>query len=145
MSWHYKGEIIDKIDVDEFPTFVYVITNLIDGRFYIGYKQTTFSKIKQVKGKKKKHRVDSDWLTYWSSSVELNADLATLGEHNFKREILYLCKSKSMGRYLELREQIDRRVMENPSLTYNGIVNARISRMHLKNVLKYIEEATQKS
>ena len=140
MTWFYKGEPISEIDIVEYKAFVYIITNLTDNRFYIGYKQTTFAKTKQVKGKKKRHQVESDWRDYWSSSEELKADVEKHGVDNFRREILYFCKSKSMASYLELREQIDRRVMETPLLTYNGIVNARVSRMHLKNVLAAIKE-----
>lgn len=139
MSWLYQGEPVTEID-PLYISFVYEITNLIDGRYYIGYKQTQFAKTKQVKGKKKKIKVESDWRDYWSSSEELKADVEILGEDNFKREILYFCVSKSMGSYLELREQIDRRVMETPETNYNGIVNARVSRMHLKNVLTKIKE-----
>ena len=140
MTWLYKGEPISEIDTSEYKAFVYIITNLADNRFYIGYKQTTFAKTKQVKGKKKRHQVESDWRDYWSSSEELKSDVEKHGVDNFRREILYFCKSKSMASYLELREQIDRRVMETPLLTYNGIVNARVSRMHLKNVLAAIKE-----
>lgn len=143
MSWLHNSLPVEEIDIKQYPAFVYRITNLLDGRFYIGYKQTSFSKTKQVKGKKKKSMVESDWRDYWSSSDELKADVARLGEVNFKREILYFCNSKSMASYLELREQIDCRVMENPDTTYNGIVNARVSRMHLKNVLSNIKSITQ--
>lgn len=139
MSWVFNGEPVEEIDA-KYIAFVYLITNLVDGRYYIGYKQTTFAKTKQVKGKKKRIQVESDWRSYWSSSEELKADVAKLGEDKFKREIIYFCTSKSMGSYLELREQMDRRVMENPEATYNGIVNARVSRMHLKKVLPLIKE-----
>lgn len=142
MTWLYKGDTISEIDINEYKAFVYIITNLIDHRFYIGYKQTSFAKTKQVKGKKKRYQAESDWRDYWSSSEELKADVVKHGAESFKREILYFCKSKSMASYLELREQIDRRVMETPLLTYNGIVNARVSRMHLKNVLAAIKEVS---
>ncbi len=140
--WIYKDQPITEIDFSEYPTFVYKITNLVDGRFYIGYKQVFFTKTKQVKGKKKKYKAESDWKTYWSSSEELKADVEKLGEENFEREILYLCNSVSMASYLEIREQIDQRVLERPTETYNGIINARVSRMHLKNVLKFINEVS---
>lgn len=140
MTWLYNGEPVTEIDTKKYVAFVYLITNLLDGRFYVGYKQTTFAKTKQVKGKKKRTQVESDWREYWSSSEELKADVLTLGEQNFRREILHFCHSKSMASYLELREQMDRRVMERPETTYNGIVNARVSRMHLKNVLQHIRE-----
>jgi len=138
--WIYKGEPVTSIDLKQFVAFVYKITNKTNGKFYIGYKQTIFLKTKQSKGKKKKVKVESDWKDYWSSSEELKSDVAKLGEHNFEREILYFCLSKSMASYLEMREQIDRRVLENPELTYNGIINARVSRMQLKNVLREIRE-----
>lgn len=139
MTWYYKGKVVSEIDIKTNVAFVYKITNNLNNKYYIGYKQTSFAKTKQVKGKKKRHQVESDWRDYWSSSEELKADVQTLGEQNFTREILYFCQSKSMASYLELREQIDRRVMENPDETYNGIVNARVSRMHLKNVLANIK------
>lgn len=140
MTWLYNNEPVDEIDIKQYPAFVYLITNLVDRRFYIGYKQTSFAKTKQVKGKKKRHQVESDWREYWSSSEELKADVERLGADKFKREILYFCKSKSMASYLELREQIDRRVMENPDTNYNRMINARVSFNHIKSVLSYIKE-----
>lgn len=140
--WTYKGQPIEEIDFTVHPTFVYKITHVETGKFYIGYKQSFFIKTKQVKGKKKKIKVPSDWKTYWSSSDELKADVEKFGVSAFTREILYLCFSVSMASYLEMREQIDQRVLERPEETYNGIINARVSRMHLKNVLKYISEVS---
>lgn len=140
MTWFYKDKPIDEIDFKEFPAFVYVITNLVDNRFYIGYKQTSFKKTKQVKGKKKRYQDESDWRDYWSSSEDLKADVKKLGHDNFKREILYFCKSKSMASYLEAREQMDKRVLENPEITYNRIINLRVSHNHIKNVLTDIKK-----
>lgn len=140
MTWMYNEEPVLEIDFKIYPAFVYRIVNLIDDRYYIGYKQTSFAKTKQVKGKKKRYQAESDWRDYWSSSEELKADVSRLGAAKFKREILHLCTSKSMASYLELREQMDRRVLENPETNYNRIVNARVSHMHLKNVLSLIKE-----
>lgn len=139
MTWYYNNEIVSEIDFKEFPAFVYVITNLVDNRFYIGYKQTSFSKTKQVKGKKKRYQAESDWRDYWSSSEELKSDVKRLGVNSFRREILYFCYSKSMASYLEAKEQMDKRVLENPEITYNRIINLRVSYNHIKNVLKYIK------
>lgn len=132
--WYYKDTPVEEID-PQYKAFVYLITNLQTGRLYIGLKQTTFSKTKQVKGKKKRIRVESDWRTYWSSSEELQKDVAKLGEQSFKREILYFCKLKSHANYLEAREQMDRRVLENQDKYYNGIVNCRVSRNHVKGLV----------
>lgn len=132
--WYYKDTLVEEID-PQYKAFVYLITNLQTGRLYIGLKQTTFSKTRQVKGKKKRVRVESDWRTYWSSSEELQKDVAKLGEQSFKREILYFCKLKSHANYLEAREQMDRRVLENQDKYYNGIVNCRVSRNHVKGLV----------
>lgn len=133
--WIYLGQPIEDIDIKEYPCFVYKITRLDSGRYYIGYKQTFFSKIKKQKGKKKRYKVESDWREYWSSSEELKNDVLQLGEKNFYREILHMCKSKSHGAYLEMREQIDRRVLEKPEETYNRMINARVSYNHIKKHL----------
>lgn len=137
MTWYHKGIEVESIDIDAHPTFVYVITNLTNGKFYVGYKQTSFTKTKMVKGKKKKMMVESDWRDYWSSSEELKATVQELGPENFRREILYFCKSKSMASYLEMREQIDRRVLENPDTNYNRMLNCRVAFNHIK---KYLED-----
>lgn len=134
MTWLHDGTVVEEIDLKKYAAFVYLITNLASGRLYIGLKQTSFAKTKQVKGKKKRVRVESDWRDYWSSSEELKADVARLGEDKFKREILYFCELKSHANYLEAREQMDRRVLEHPDKYYNGIINCRVSRNHVKNL-----------
>lgn len=136
MSWYHNGQLVEEIDLKKYAAFVYLITNLKTNRLYIGLKQTTFAKTKQVKGKKKRIRAESDWREYWSSSEELKKDVALLGEENFKREILHFCEMKSHANYLEAREQMDRRVLENPDKYYNGIINCRVSRNHVKKLLE---------
>jgi hypothetical protein len=136
MSWYHGGQLVEEIDLKKYAAFVYIITNLKTDRLYIGLKQTSFAKTKQVKGKKKRVRVESDWREYWSSSEELKKEVETLGEQSFKREILYFCEMKSHANYLEAREQMDRRVLENPDKYYNGIINCRVSRNHIKKLLE---------
>lgn len=133
MTWLYKGEPVTEIPSD-IEAFVYLITNNLTGKMYVGLKKAKFIKTRQVKGKKKRTKVESDWRTYWSSSEELKADVLKLGEENFTREILYFCKMKAHANYLEAREQMDRRVLENVDLYYNGIVNCRVSRNHVKRL-----------
>jgi hypothetical protein len=129
--WLYNGEPFEEIGSDHF-SFVYLITNLLTGKQYIGKKLFWFSKTKQVKGKRKKYKVESDWREYWSSSEELKADVAQLGEENFRREILYFCPNKGTASYVEAREQFDRRVLEKPDEYYNGIINLRVHRNHVR-------------
>ena len=127
MQWTYKGKVIESIP-DEYEGFVYLITNKTNQQKYIGKKLAKFKTTKPpLKGKKNKRRgfKESDWKTYWGSSDRLNADVQQLGEENFTREILYLCKSRAEMSYIEAREQFDRRVLETDEY-YNGIINVRV-------------------
>jgi hypothetical protein len=100
MSWTYKGaEVPDS--VTEYYGFVYVITNETNGRKYIGRKYFTKAGYKTVKGKRKKIRVSSGWEQYYGSNKALLEDVKTLGEHNFTREIIRLCRNRSECSYWE--------------------------------------------
>ena len=121
--------------------FVYLITNTISGRKYVGKKLSKFSKtsykvVKLKNGKKKRKRikskVDSDWQTYYGSNVELNKDVETLGVDKFTREILYYCKSKAECSYVEAREQFNRKVLETTDY-YNGQISVRVHGSHIIN------------
>ena len=140
MTWYYKGEPVEEID-EKYTGFVYIITNLVTGKAYIGKKLSKFSKtnIKTVtlkngtkKKKKIRSKIDSDWKTYWSSSKEVIEDVKALGEDKFKREILMFCLSKGTASYFEAKLQMQNEVLENPDKWYNGIVNCRVHRSHIK-------------
>ena len=127
MQWTYNGKKIDDLPED-IEGFVYLITNKTDNRKYIGKKLAKFKKTKPpLKGKKNKRRskIESDWRDYWGSSDHLIADVQKLGEENFTREILYMCKTRGLMSYLEAKEQFDRRVLETDDY-YNGIINVRV-------------------
>jgi len=127
MNWLYQGKEITELPED-CEGFVYLITNLTNNQKYVGKKLAKFKTTKPpLKGKKNKRRgyKESDWRTYWGSSDRLNADVAALGEKNFTREILYLCKGRGEMSYIEAREQFDRRVLETDEY-YNGIINVRV-------------------
>jgi len=126
--WFYNGEYID--NPGEYIGFVYIITNQITDRKYIGKKNFYFSKTKQVKGKKKRYKVESDWLDYYGSNKELSADVEKLGKENFKREILMLCKSKGDFAYYEAKLQFDNNVLESLEY-YNTWIMCRIHKKHL--------------
>ena len=135
--WNYEGAPYDGENAEEYVGFVYKITNKLTGRAYIGKKKLWAPKTSYVKhpktGLKKKVRskVDSDWRDYYGSSRELKEDIESLGKENFKREILSLCITLGNMSYLELRNQIDNRVMESDAW-YNGFVGGRINKVHLK-------------
>jgi hypothetical protein len=130
--WLFEGQEFQESDIADNIGYVYMITNLTDGRRYIGKKLFYFSKTRQVKGRKKRTKVLSDWPSYWSSSPELQADVERLGAANFRRDILYLCKTKGTLSYIEAREQFSFRVLEQPEAWYNGIIQCRIHRSHVK-------------
>ena len=127
MQWTYQGKIVEQIS-EEYIGFVYLITNLTNGKKYIGKKLAKFKVTKKpLKGKKNKRRStkESDWRTYWGSSDKLNADVEHLGPENFTREILFYCTSRGELSYLEAKEQFDRKVLETEEY-YNGIINVRV-------------------
>ena len=142
MSWYYENNEITELPEDCIG-FVYLITNTLDERMYIGKKlakfsKTTYKTVKLKNGNKKKKKIrskiDSDWQEYYGSSVELTADIIKLGKENFKREILYYCKSKSECSYIEAREQFTRKVLESNNY-YNGQISVRVHGSHIKGKL----------
>lgn len=127
MQWTYQGTPVEEIP-DNYIGFVYLITNLTDGKKYIGKKLAKFKKTRPpLKGKKRKRKslVESDWRDYWGSSEHLLVDVTHLGTAKFSREILYFCTSRAELSYLEAREQFDRKVLETDEY-YNGKINCRI-------------------
>jgi hypothetical protein len=138
MTW-----LCEDLPVETLPEdcvgFVYIITNIISGRKYIGKKLAKFSKttyktvtLKNGTKKKKKIRskIDSDWRDYYGSSPELSKDVAELGKENFKREILFYCSSKAECSYIEAREQFQHRVLESKDY-YNGHIQVRVHGSHI--------------
>jgi len=140
--WTYNNLIVEELP-DDCVGFVYLITNKATSRKYVGKKlakfsKTTYKTVKLKNGTKKKKKVrskiDSDWMEYYSSSIELNKDVESLGENNFLREILFFCKSKAECSYIEAREQFARKVLESDDY-YNGQISVRVHGSHIKNKL----------
>jgi hypothetical protein len=140
--WLYNNEIIEELP-DYCVGFVYLITNKVSNRMYIGKKlskfaKTTYKMVKQKNGTKKRKKIrskiDSDWMEYYGSSIELNKDVESLGKDNFVREILFFCKSKAECSYIEAREQFARKVLESDDY-YNGQISVRVHGSHIKNKL----------
>jgi len=138
MSWIYENTIIETLP-EECVGFVYLITNTISGRMYIGKKLAKFAKtsykvVKLKNGTKKKKKIrskiDSDWRDYYGSNLELNVDVLKLGKENFTREILYYCTSKAQCSYFEAREQFSRKVLESKDY-YNGQISVRVHGSHI--------------
>ena len=130
MTWYYNNEPF--LDPGEYYGFVYIITNLLSGKQYIGKKFFWTTKRKQVNKVRKRIKVESDWKEYWSSSDEVKADVEQLGSENFKREIIYLCKNKGTVNYLEAKEQFTKNVLEDREKWYNSWIMVKVSRSHIK-------------
>ena len=142
MTWLFESTLIESLPED-CVGFVYLITNTVSERKYIGKKlakfaKTTYKVVKLKNGTKKKKKIrskiDSDWQTYYGSNDELNKDIQTLGADKFTREILYYCKSKSECSYIEAREQFRHKVLESDAY-YNGQISVRVHGSHIKNKL----------
>lgn len=140
--WLYENKVIEK--TEDFPEgtfgYVYRITNLVNGKSYIGKKQL-LSKINKKLGKKEIAALptqrgrtpstkliisESNWLTYWGSCKPLLNDVKLLGEDKFKREILTICKTKKQLTYYEVMHQVKEDVLFIDS--YNDNILAKFHR-----------------
>ena len=138
MTWTYQGQVVNELP-DDCVGFVYIITNMVSGRQYVGKKlakfsKTTYKTVKLKNGTKKKKKIrskiDSDWQEYYGSSPNLQKDIDSLGKDKFTREILYYCSSKAETSYIEAREQFDRKVLESDDY-YNGHIQVRVHGSHI--------------
>ena len=89
-------------NLDKFG-FVYIITNLRNGKAYIGCKQYLFYTRLREK--------ESDWRTYTGSSKWLSQDIEERGKKHFKFEVIAEYKNKRSLRYYELYYQMKHNVL----------------------------------
>jgi hypothetical protein len=114
-KWLYSEEF----NPQDYFGFVYRITNLTNGKFYIGKKyfyhtsnvklgKKELAALPVTRGRKlstKQVIKESDWKSYWGSSKELQQDVKELGAECFECIILKLCKDKKELTYYELHYQ----------------------------------------
>lgn len=93
--------------------FIYLITNLDNGRKYIGKKQILSKRKVKLSKRQLEGRLDkrssiyktvtkeSNWLVYTGSNEELNRDIRNGA--NIKREILKICYTKRQLTYFETK------------------------------------------
>ena len=133
MQWIHNDQPVSELPAD-CAGFVYLITNMVSGRMYVGkklsrFKTTRYKMHTQKNGKKVRKKIrgaaDSGWQEYYGSSDQLNRDIETLGKDRFRREILYYCRSKAELNYVEAREQFARKVLES-DMYYNGHIRVRV-------------------
>ena len=130
MTWIYEKEPLTEIPEGAIG-FVYLITNQANGMKYIGKKNFYFSKTKQVKGKKKRIKVESDWKEYFGSNKALVDHVSLYGENKFVREITHLCYTKGEMSYYETKHifAVDAVISEK---YYNDWVMCRVRKNHIK-------------
>jgi hypothetical protein len=132
--WLYKNEPFVSEDIGEYIGFVYIITDNNDKK-YVGKKLfKSKRKAPPLKGKTRKRTIikESDWKTYYGSSEEVK-ELIESGA-SFRREILHLCKTKGQLSYMELKEQVERKVLLRDDY-YNGIIQVKIHASHVKDLV----------
>ena len=116
---HWVGEV----DPDTYYGFVYLITNTVSGRKYIGRKfYHTYKKRKRVR--------ESNWRVYAGSCKPLKEDMKRLGKDKFTFEII--CNYKTRGGVVsgEVHFQTDNDVLSpellpcGERLYYNGQIGS---------------------
>jgi len=100
--WTYQGSTFTSDDINDFFGYVYRITNLQNGRQYIGRKY--FVQKRKPRGGKRRVTSESDWKKYYGSSPELKEDIKHYGKHNFKREIISLHETLGKVNYEETKQ-----------------------------------------
>ena len=146
-NWLYENKVIEKIE--DFPEntfgFVYRITNLTNGKFYIGKKQL-LSQTNVKLGKKeiaalptqrgrtpsKKLVVkESNWQEYWGSNKLILEEIKQGGTTAFRKEILKFCFNKKQLTYWELHFQCVNEVLVSDK-SYNDNILAKFFRRDLE-------------
>lgn len=130
-NWTYQGQVFETVPSGKPEGFVYRITNLLTGKQYLGKKSFWATKTYQVKGKKKKMKVESNWREYHGSNEILQNDVVTHGESNFKREILSIHETKSLLSYYEAKIQFEEDVLLKPDQYYNSWIMVRVRTAHV--------------
>jgi hypothetical protein len=128
--WLYEEKELDYELVEKYYGFVYLIENIDTGKRYIGRKYFTKASTKQVKGKKKRIRKESDWKDYWGSSQRLLTEIESLGKDKFKRTILRLCETRGECNYWEAKLQFLYNVLES-DLYYNDNIMMKFTRRNI--------------
>ena len=107
--WYFEGTPFLSENIDDNFGFVYLITNLTNGRKYIGRKY--FWSFRKPPGKKRRVKKESDWKKYYGSCPELKEDIEQLGRQNFSRTILSLHKTPGKTNYEETRQLFTNNVL----------------------------------
>lgn len=136
--WIYRGIPFISCNIEDYFGFVYCITNITNGKRYIGRKNLFC--YRKVKGKRRRIKQESDWKNYYGSCEELKEDVKTFGKENFKREILSLHKTQGKLNFEETRQLFYHNVLteslENgePAFYNSQILNRYFKKDYFKNL-----------
>ena len=144
----YRDGIVTEYDsVDKFPEncigFVYKITNIQTGKFYIGRK-SLYSNIRKKLTKKELSELsgpgrkptkklvtsESNWMVYWGSNKGILQEIKEEGTSMFRKEILKFCYNKKQLTYWELHYQCVENVLLSDK-SYNDNILAKFFRKDL--------------
>lgn len=142
-----NGNTAEYDDASKFPEkcigFVYKITNIKTGKFYIGKKSlysTTRKKLTKKEiaehtgpGKKPSKKTvvkESNWENYWGSNEILLQEIKENGTKDFRREILKFCYNKKQLTYYEVHFQCINEVLLTDK-SYNNNINSKFFRKDL--------------
>jgi len=132
-------------NTDDYYGYVYMTTNLENGRKYIGkkiFKHTTNKKLgkKELaalptqRGRtpsKKKVIKESDWKTYYGSADEVKQWVKSTSPDKLIRVVLRLCKTKISLSYYEVKYQMIYGVLENEEWCNDSI----LGKFYRKNII----------
>lgn len=142
-----NGMVVEYDSVDKFPEncvgFVYKITNIKTGKFYIG-KKSLYSNIRKKLTKKELAELsgpgrkptkklvtsESNWLVYWGSNKGILQEIKEEGTDHFRKEILRFCFNKKQLTYWEVHYQCINEVLLTDK-SYNDNVLAKFFRKDL--------------
>lgn len=136
--WYYQNKEFTSEMIGDYVGFVYCLEDKRNGKKYIGKKLfKSMRKLPPLKGKKRRRTkvIESDWKTYCGSSELTQQIVEEHGLEAFEREILHLCKSKGEMSYLELVEQVERKVLLSDDY-YNNIIQVKIHGNHVKRLTR---------
>jgi len=128
--WLYDGKELTDEDIKGYYGFIYEIECLVNSKLYLGRKYFTKAGTKQVKGKKRKTRKESDWKDYYGSSPRLLEDVEKLGKDKFVRRIVRLCKTRGETNYWEAKLQFANEVLESDKY-YNDNILVKFTRRNI--------------
>jgi hypothetical protein len=144
----YENGITKEYDsIDKFPEncvgFVYKITNIKTGKFYIG-KKSLYSNVRKKLTKKelaeysgpgrkpvkKLVTSESNWIAYWGSNKGILQEIKEEGTDHFRKEILKFCTNRKQLTYWEVHYQCINEVLLTDK-SYNDNVLAKFFRKDL--------------